>query len=129
MTDLTRMMTLDPEQEMGAKGSARGKPTATKKSEETARKNSQENYQQQLGKGVQDGKRQNLGGGVPGEILQNPEMDGTFMFPCYHTKGECWDEGCKYSKMHFPVSEVPQKEKKEYLDYMRCCRKKSSTSE
>ncbi len=54
---------------------------------------------------------------------------GTFMCPCYHTKGECWDKGCKYSKMHVPASEVPQKEKKEYLDYMRCCRKKFSASE
>ncbi len=53
---------------------------------------------------------------------------GTFMCPCYHTKDECWEEGCKYSKTHVPASEVPQKEKKEYLDYMRCCRKKSSAS-
>ena len=54
---------------------------------------------------------------------------GTFICPRYHTKGECWDKGCKYSKMHVPVSVVPQNEKKEYLDYMGCWRKKSSVSE
>jgi hypothetical protein len=53
----------------------------------------------------------------------------TFMCPCYHMKGECCDEGCKYSMTHIPASEVPQKVKKEYLDCMRCCRNKSSASE
>jgi hypothetical protein len=68
-------------------------------------------------------------GAFQGKYSKSQKWMGTFMFPCYHTKGECWDKGCKYSKMHFPVSEVPQKEKKEYLDYMRCCRKKSSAFE
>jgi hypothetical protein len=51
---------------------------------------------------------------------QSPESQvkwmGAFMCPCYHMKGECWDEGCKYSKMHVLASEVKQKEKREYLD-------------
>jgi len=28
---------------------------------------------------------------------------GSFMCPRYHTKGECWAKGCKYSKMHLPA--------------------------
>jgi hypothetical protein len=54
---------------------------------------------------------------------------GLFVCPRFHTKGECWDVGCKYSKTHLPASAVPNNVKKEYLDYMGCCRKKSSNSE
>ncbi len=53
---------------------------------------------------------------------------GSFVCPQFHTKGECWDVGCKYSKMHLPASAVPNNVKKEYLNYMGCCRKKSSNS-
>jgi hypothetical protein len=54
---------------------------------------------------------------------------GLFVCPRFHTKGECWDMGCKYSKTHLQASAVPNNVKKEYLDYMGCCRKKSSNSE
>jgi hypothetical protein len=54
---------------------------------------------------------------------------GLFVCPQFHTKGECWDVGCKYSKTHLLASAVPNNVKKEYLDYMGCCRKMSSNSE
>ncbi len=62
---------------------------ATKKSKETGRKISQENYQQRSGQGVQDGKRQVLGGDVPGKMPPKlSEMDGDVHVPSLpHERG------------------------------------------
>ncbi len=46
----------------------------------------------------------------------------SFMCPRYHMKGVCYKEGCKFSKTHVPGSRIPQDKKKEYLQYMTCCR-------
>jgi hypothetical protein len=55
---------------------------ATKKSKETAKKISQENYQQRSGQGVQNGKRQNLGGDLPEQMPPKPsKMDGVIHVP------------------------------------------------
>jgi hypothetical protein len=51
---------------------------------------------------------------------------GTFMCPCFHTKGECWSYGCKYKKLHVPVAKIPDNKKQAYLEYMAECRRKSS---
>ncbi len=33
---------------------------------------------------------------------------GTYVCPRYHTKGECYANNCKYTKMHLPALAVPQ---------------------
>ncbi len=51
---------------------------------------------------------------------------GAFMCPRFHTKGECWSDGCKYKKSHVPAAKIPNDKKQAYLEYMVECRKKSS---
>jgi hypothetical protein len=51
---------------------------------------------------------------------------GTYMCPCFHTKGECWSKGCKYKKLHVPTTKIPVDKKQAYIEYMAECRRKSS---
>ncbi len=50
----------------------------------------------------------------------------TFMCPCYHTKGICWEASCKYAAMHKPASEIPEDNKGEYKVYLSECRKEAA---
>jgi hypothetical protein len=50
----------------------------------------------------------------------------TFMCPCYHTKGICWEASCKYAAMHKPASEIPEDKKGEYKVYLLECRKEAA---
>ncbi len=62
-----------------------------------------------------------------GKFLENRvKFIGTFMCPCFHTKGECWSNGCKYKKSHIPADEIQNDKKQAYLEYMAICRRKYS---
>jgi hypothetical protein len=51
---------------------------------------------------------------------------GTYMCHRFHTRGDCWNEGCKYKKSHIPSAEIPDNKKQAYIAYMAECRRKSS---
>jgi len=88
------------------KGSARGTPMAMKKSKEATRK--VEDFKMSVGETWERT--------FQGKCLEKRvKWMGSFVCPRYHTKGECWEVGCKYSKMHLPASAVPQNVKKEII--------------
>jgi hypothetical protein len=89
MTSLTKMMTPDPEQEMGQRELQGGCQRQQRGAKKWGEKISQENYQQQSGQEVQDGKRRDLGGDFPGKMPQKPsEMDRDIHVPLLsHKRG------------------------------------------
>ena len=54
------------------------------------------------------------------------KFNGTFMCARFHTKGECWEKGCKFQKSHVPVANIPEDKKQAYIEYMAECRKKAA---
>ena len=54
---------------------------------------------------------------------------GTYICPCFHTRGYCWKEGCKFSKTRLPASKIPEEQRREYKQYMACCRATPSLNE
>ena len=128
MVSQTRLTTPNSEQEMGVKGGAKGEPMAITKSKETERENYSGNFPTTIRSRSSRWQKARLGREPYKEnARQTSEIDGVFMCPQFHTKGECWDVGCKYSKTHDPASAVPQNVKTEYMDYMGCWERSSQT--
>jgi hypothetical protein len=53
-------------------------------------------------------------------VHKHVRWNSTFMCPCWHIKGYCWKEGCKFMKTHVPTGEVPSNKKAEHLQYLAC---------
>ncbi len=53
------------------------------------------------------------------------KFNRTFMCARFHTKGECWEKGCKFQKTHVPAANIPEDKKQAYIEYMTECRKKA----
>ncbi len=112
----------NPINESNGSGSGKGKCKGEKK-ESNNKKNKNDDQVVEFKMANIETWEKTFQGKCPGSRVK---FMGTFMCPCFYTKGECWSNRCKYKKLHVPAAKIPDNKKQAYLKYMAECRRKSS---